>query len=43
VCDRLLERAAELVVDPHDDERAAVPALMAAAVIAGTPEAGTPE
>ncbi len=42
-CDRLLDRAAGLVVDPGDDERAPVPALMAAAMIAGTPEAGTPE
>ena len=42
-CDRLLERAAERIADPQGDERAAVPALMAAAMLAGTPEAGTPE
>ncbi len=43
LCDRLLERAANLIVNPGDDERAAVPALMAAAMVAGTPEAGTPD
>jgi predicted TIM-barrel fold metal-dependent hydrolase len=43
VCDRLLERAAKRIVDPQDDERAPIPALMAAAMLAGTPEAGTPE
>jgi hypothetical protein len=42
-CDRLLERAAERIVDPQGDERSPVPALMAAAMLAGTPEAGTPE